>query len=168
MAAQAVAAGADIVNDVSGGALDPAMLPTVGPRSMTPLGPCQADSAPHQHLRSVGVPLTPQRQEPVFACAHMLLLTPLQVASLGVPYVLMHMRGDPQTMQSAQHTSYGCVWRDVGAELQGAAEAAMRAGIPAWNIITDPGASERVFRFCAPCAVGSDECAGCVANLDPG
>lgn len=92
VAADAVAAGANIVNDVSGGGLDDAMLPTV--------------------------------------------------ASLGVPYVLMHMRGDPTTMQSAQNTSYagtGGVWHGVAEELQAAAARAMSAGIPAWDIILDPG-----------------------------
>ncbi|KAL6758375.1 Dihydropteroate synthase-like protein [Haematococcus lacustris] len=89
VARQAVAAGADMVNDVSGGALDPRMLP--------------------------------------------------QVAELGVPLVLMHMRGDPGSMQQPQHTSYGCVWREVAQELQAAADRAMAAGIPAWNIILDPG-----------------------------
>jgi dihydropteroate synthase len=63
----------------------------------------------------------------------------MQVAELGVPYVLMHMRGTPQTMQRSEHTSYGSVWRDVGAELQAAAERAMAAGVPAWNLILDPG-----------------------------
>ncbi|RSK50875.1 dihydropteroate synthase [Hymenobacter rigui] len=54
VAAEAVAAGADILNDVSGGQLDADMLPTAG--------------------------------------------------RLGVPYILMHMRGTPQTM--TQLTQY--------------------------------------------------------------
>src|SRR4030095_4379465 len=49
VAKEAVAAGASIVNDVSAGSIDEALLPTV--------------------------------------------------AELNVPYVLMHMKGDPQTMQ---------------------------------------------------------------------
>lgn len=65
---------------------------------------------------------------------------PHQVAELGVPYVLMHMRGDPASMSRSDHTSYpGSVWRDVGSALQRAAEAAEAAGVPAWNIILDPG-----------------------------
>lgn len=91
VAKAAVSAGADIVNDVSGGTLDPAMLPLV--------------------------------------------------AELGVPYVLMHMRGggDLAVMQHPANTRYGCVWSEVGGELQAAADRAMLAGIPAWNIILDPG-----------------------------
>ncbi|GIL43483.1 hypothetical protein Vafri_947 [Volvox africanus] len=83
--------GANIINDVSGGAADSAMLRTV--------------------------------------------------AELGVPYILMHMRGDPATMTRPEHISYGTngVWRTVGAELQRSAEAAEAAGVPAWDIILDPG-----------------------------
>jgi len=54
VAAEAVAAGADILNDISGGNLDADMLPTAG--------------------------------------------------RLGMPYILMHMRGTPQTM--TQHAHY--------------------------------------------------------------
>lgn len=89
VAAAAVEAGADLVNDVTGGSLDPQMFSTV--------------------------------------------------ARLGVPYVLMHMRGTPQDMQSKEHTTYDCIWRQVGDSLRSSAEAAMAAGIPAWNIILDPG-----------------------------
>ncbi|GLI68762.1 hypothetical protein VaNZ11_013253, partial [Volvox africanus] len=83
--------GANVINDVSGGAADSAMRETV--------------------------------------------------AELGVPYILMHMRGDPATMTRPEHISYGTngVWRTVGTELQRSAEAAEAAGVPAWNIILDPG-----------------------------
>ncbi|RFP66861.1 dihydropteroate synthase [Hymenobacter lapidiphilus] len=54
VAVEAVAAGADVLNDISGGTLDADMLPTAG--------------------------------------------------RLGVPYILMHLRGTPQTM--TQHTHY--------------------------------------------------------------
>ena len=63
----------------------------------------------------------------------------MQVAELGVPYIMMHMRGDPGTMQSAENTAYEDVCADVGRELQAAADAAMRAGIEPWRIIPDPG-----------------------------
>eukprot|EP00967_Tisochrysis_lutea_P098643 scaffold145812_cov17-Tisochrysis_lutea.AAC.1 len=61
-----------------------------------------------------------------------------KVAALGVPYVLMHMRGDPTTMASPPHTLYACVWREVGLELQAALDRAVQAGIPAWSILLDP------------------------------
>jgi dihydropteroate synthase len=41
----------------------------------------------------------------------------MQVARLGVPYVLMHMRGTPQTMQLPEHLSYTDVCADVAAAL---------------------------------------------------
>jgi 2-amino-4-hydroxy-6-hydroxymethyldihydropteridine diphosphokinase / dihydropteroate synthase len=61
------------------------------------------------------------------------------VARLGVPYVMMHMRGDPETMQSARHTSYKNVIVDVARELRHGAERAMAAGIEPWRLILDPG-----------------------------
>ena len=65
----------------------------------------------------------------------------LQVADLGVSYMLMHMRGNPQTMAAKPHTEYGPegVAAAVGKELQAAAEAAVAAGIEPWRIIIDPG-----------------------------
>ena len=77
--------GADIVNDISGGALDSAMFGTV--------------------------------------------------ASLRVPYILMHMRGTPQTMQTL--TEYTDVTADVAAELSRPLETLRRMGVA--DIIVDPG-----------------------------
>ncbi len=87
VAQAAVAAGANLVNDVSGGTYDAAMLPTV--------------------------------------------------AQLGVPIVLMHLRGTPQTMQ--QLTDYDDVVDDIIHVLQARANAAIAAGITPDNIILDPG-----------------------------
>lgn len=74
------------------------------------------------------------------------------VARLGVPYVLMHMRGEPSTMQSAALTTYDDdggggvaalppppVVAGVGRELLARARAALAAGILPWNLILDPG-----------------------------
>ena len=62
-----------------------------------------------------------------------------QVAQLNVPYILMHMRGTPETMQ--QMTHYNDICLEVGHELQAQAEAAIQAGIQPWRIILDPGAA---------------------------
>jgi dihydropteroate synthase len=83
----AVGAGADIVNDVSGGMFDPSMLATV--------------------------------------------------AELGVPMVLMHMRGTPETMQSM--TEYDDVVTNVASSLKERSQAAESAGIQRWMQILDPG-----------------------------
>ena len=90
VAKAAIEAGADIVNDVSGGTYDTDMLSTV--------------------------------------------------AALGVPIILMHMRGNPKTMQS--HVNYD----DVGGVVEGVVKEllcrsvdAEAAGIPRWLQIIDPG-----------------------------
>ncbi|KAL9051100.1 MAG: hypothetical protein Q9162_006224 [Coniocarpon cinnabarinum] len=90
VARAAVEAGADIVNDVSGGTLDTAMLGTV--------------------------------------------------AELGCSVVLMHMRGDPSTMTSKEHTSYpDGLLATIGRELGARVDAAEAAGIRRWRIMLDPG-----------------------------
>lgn len=61
----------------------------------------------------------------------------MQVAQLNVPYILMHMRGTPQTMQ--QLTQYEDTCRDVGKEMQQQAQKAIDAGTEPWRIILDPG-----------------------------
>lgn len=75
---------------------------------------------------------------------------PLQVAELGVPYILMHMRGDPATMQSRENTSYDDICADVGRELQRAADAACSSGIEPWRLVLDPGRALQL--GAAPCA----------------
>lgn len=57
------------------------------------------------------------------------------VASLQVPYVLMHMQGTPQTMQQAPH--YGNVTREVLDFFSNKLAALRQAGIA--DIIIDPG-----------------------------
>ncbi len=80
--------GVDIINDVSGGTLDPGMFATV--------------------------------------------------AQLQVPYILMHMRGTPATMQQEQNCRYpGGVTADVVADLKQKARQLQELG--AKQIILDPG-----------------------------
>lgn len=59
------------------------------------------------------------------------------LAALGVPAVLMHMRGEPATMASL--ATYGDVVEEVRAELLERLHAAEAAGLPRWHIISDPG-----------------------------
>jgi dihydropteroate synthase len=87
VAQAAIQAGADIVNDVSGGKFDPQMLPTVG--------------------------------------------------RLGVPYILMHMRGTPATM--LQMTDYVDVVEEVYNFLQVQIDRAVECGIDRSQLIIDPG-----------------------------
>ena len=86
VAADALAAGATIVNDITAGR-DPRMLPLV--------------------------------------------------AEAGAGYVFMHMQGTPATMQANPH--YDDVVDEVGAFLAERREAAEAAGIPAGELMADPG-----------------------------
>lgn len=89
VAREALEAGADWINDVSGGRRDPAMLPLV--------------------------------------------------ADAGCPYVLMHSRGDSQTMDTC--TDYGDqgVVAGVLQELRLSTERALQAGLSRDQLIWDPG-----------------------------
>ncbi len=87
VAKAALEAGAVIVNDVSGGAFDPA-------------------------IRGV-------------------------VARAGAGYVIMHMRGTPETMRA--HAGYGDIGSEVRDELLEAAERAIEAGVRREAIVLDPG-----------------------------
>ena len=93
VAAASCAAGADVVNDVSGGTIDRTM-----------------------HARVANLP------------------RPL-------PYVAMHSRGDPSTMQLPENTRYasGDVCAEIASESALNAMRAVRAGIEPWRLWTDPG-----------------------------
>ena len=58
-------------------------------------------------------------------------------AEFRVPLVLMHMQGDPRTMQVAPH--YDDLPGEIRAVLQAAAAAAERQGVPRSMLIADPG-----------------------------
>lgn len=88
VAKAAILAGANIVNDVSGGTMDVDMLPTI--------------------------------------------------AELGCTVILMHMRGNPETMTTLTEYLSGVV-KGVGTELLECVSAAEKAGIRRWRIILDPG-----------------------------
>ncbi|QGZ88291.1 dihydropteroate synthase [Microcystis aeruginosa] len=87
VAAQGIAAGADLINDISGGTFDRLLLPTV--------------------------------------------------AKLAVPIILMHLRGNPQTMQSLTH--YDNLVKEIKEFLQDRVKEALQWGIARENIIIDPG-----------------------------
>lgn len=59
------------------------------------------------------------------------------VAALGVPYVLMHLRGTPRTMQTDPR--YDDVTAEVFASLAARIDAAVTAGIPRSHLVVDPG-----------------------------
>ena len=59
------------------------------------------------------------------------------IARLGVAVILMHMRGEPATMQ--QFAKYQDVTREVSAELTARRDQAIAAGIASDRILIDPG-----------------------------
>ncbi|HWH05754.1 MAG TPA: dihydropteroate synthase [Gaiellaceae bacterium] len=59
------------------------------------------------------------------------------VAEHGASICLMHMRGEPRTMQ--ENPTYGDVVEEVRDELLRRAEAAVRAGVDPARIVIDPG-----------------------------
>lgn len=87
VARAAVSAGADLVNDISGGSFDPDMFSVI--------------------------------------------------AELGVPIVIMHLRGTPQTMQ--QLTNYQDLMGEIYQFLESRIDAAVSAGVDRSKIIVDPG-----------------------------
>ncbi len=89
VAEAALAAGANIINDVSGGERDTRILETA--------------------------------------------------ARWGVPYICMHMRGDSKSMTKLATYKDDDVLQGVKVELETRVERALRAGVPRWNIIADPG-----------------------------
>ncbi|MFZ2493805.1 MAG: dihydropteroate synthase, partial [Thermoanaerobaculia bacterium] len=62
---------------------------------------------------------------------------PAIVASREVPVILMHMRGEPSTMQ--QHAVYDEVVADVARELTERSREAVAAGVKSDRILLDPG-----------------------------
>jgi len=62
---------------------------------------------------------------------------PAVVAKNGVPVILMHMRGEPSTMQ--RFTVYDDVVSDVGSELKSMIDDAVAAGVDRGKILIDPG-----------------------------
>ncbi|WP_204104448.1 MULTISPECIES: dihydropteroate synthase [Spirulina sp. CCY15215] len=87
VAKAAIAAGADIVNDISGGTFDEEMFPVV--------------------------------------------------AKLGIPYILMHLRGTPETMQTL--TDYDDVVGEISRFFAEQIEKAVKAGIARSHLMLDPG-----------------------------
>ncbi|HEV7766205.1 MAG TPA: dihydropteroate synthase [Thermoanaerobaculia bacterium] len=58
-------------------------------------------------------------------------------AQRGVPVILMHMRGEPRTMQ--ENPQYDDVVADVARELESWRDEALAAGVDAKNVFVDPG-----------------------------
>ncbi|KAI4089598.1 MAG: hypothetical protein LQ344_005313 [Seirophora lacunosa] len=60
------------------------------------------------------------------------------VADLGCTYIMGHMRGTPQTMNTLTSYPSGLI-PGIASELNQRVQAAMAAGVPRWRIVLDPG-----------------------------
>src|SRR3546814_11123931 len=58
-------------------------------------------------------------------------------AEIGAPVILMHMQGEPQTMQA--NTTYESAALDIYRYLAGRVEACVAAGIAPARVVVDPG-----------------------------
>ncbi|HEX2560742.1 dihydropteroate synthase [Phenylobacterium sp.] len=78
-------------------------------------------------------------------------------AELGCEVVLMHMQGEPRTMQAEPH--YDDVVREVADFLAGRADAAMAAGVAREKIWLDPGVGfgKHMIRHNLPLMAGLDQ-----------
>ena len=63
----------------------------------------------------------------------------MQVASSGAGYIMMHSRGNSQTMMSKEHCTYSDLYGDVSGELLHSIQAACNAGMHTWQLMLDPG-----------------------------
>ncbi|XP_047316462.1 folate synthesis bifunctional protein, mitochondrial-like [Impatiens glandulifera] len=61
------------------------------------------------------------------------------IADLQAPYIAMHMRGEPTTMQSLENLKYDNVCSEVGLELYDRIREAEISGVRSWNVMIDPG-----------------------------
>ncbi|KAJ3674329.1 hypothetical protein LUZ60_004945 [Juncus effusus] len=61
------------------------------------------------------------------------------VRDLNVPYVIMHMRGNPSTMQNCKNVEYQDLIKEIADELHERISDAESEEIPLWRIILDPG-----------------------------
>jgi dihydropteroate synthase len=140
-----VAAGADIL-DVGGESTRPGaeevpveeeldrVLPVI--EAVAPLGvPVSIDTRKAEVMRAA-VAAGAGMVNDVSALGHDPQALPA-AAELGVPVVLMHMRGTPETMQ--QRTQYTDVVSEVSEYLLERAAVCQEAGIPAGNLILDAG-----------------------------
>jgi dihydropteroate synthase len=139
-----VAQGADIL-DVGGESTRPGAPPVTAPEELDRILPVI------RGLVSTGVPVSVDTSKAVVAAAAIEAgasivndVTAMRdpdmaavVADSGAGIVLMHMQGEPRTMQ--QHPHYDDVVEDVAAELVAAAERALAAGVSRGAIVLDPG-----------------------------
>ena len=143
-ALQMMADGATVI-DIGGESTRPGATPVEIEEEIRRVVPVVAELAKHNVVISIDTSQPEVIREAVKAGAHIwndvrALTRPNALetaAELNIPIIIMHMRGEPTTMN--QLDQYQDVTQDVIAELQQRVEDALKAGVKAENIMIDPG-----------------------------
>lgn len=143
-ALQMIADGATVI-DIGGESTRPGASPVEIEEEIRRVVPVVAELAKYNVVISIDTSQPEVIREAVKAGAHIwndvrALTRPNALetaAELNIPIIIMHMRGEPTTMN--QLDQYQDVTQDVIAELQQRVEDALKAGVKAENIMIDPG-----------------------------
>ena len=143
-ALQMIADGATVV-DIGGESTRPGASPVTVEEEIRRVVPVVAELAKYDVVISIDTSQPEVIRVAVQACAHIwndvrALTRPnaLQTAAeLNIPVIIMHMRGEPTTMNNLDQ--YQNVTKEVIVELQQRVDDALRAGVKPENIMIDPG-----------------------------
>ena len=143
-ALQMIADGATVI-DIGGESTRPGALVVEVEEEIRRVIPVVEELAQHNVIISIDTSQPEVMRKAVQAGAHIwndvrALTRPnalITAAELDIPVIIMHMRGEPTTMNNLNQ--YSDVTRDVMGELQQRINAALAVGIKPENIMIDPG-----------------------------
>lgn len=143
-ALQMIADGATVI-DIGGESTRPGALVVEVEEEIRRVVPVVEELAQHNVIISIDTSQPEVMRKAVQAGAHIwndvrALTRPnalITAAELDIPVIIMHMRGEPTTMNNLNQ--YSDVTRDVMGELQQRINAALAVGIKPENIMIDPG-----------------------------
>lgn len=143
-ALQMIADGATVI-DIGGESTRPGALVVEVEEEIRRVVPVVEELAQHNVIISIDTSQPEVMRKAVQAGAHIwndvrALTRPnalITAAELDIPVIIMHMRGEPTTMNNLNQ--YSDVTQDVMGELQHRINAALAVGIKPENIIIDPG-----------------------------
>lgn len=143
-ALQMIADGATVI-DIGGESTRPGALVVEVEEEIRRVVPVVEELAQHNVIISIDTSQPEVMRKAVQAGAHIwndvrALIRPnalITAAELDIPVIIMHMRGEPTTMNNLNQ--YSDVTQDVMGELQHRINAALAVGIKPENIMIDPG-----------------------------
>ena len=143
-ALQMIADGATVI-DIGGESTRPGALVVEVEEEIRRVVPVVEELAQHNVIISIDTSQPEVMRKAVQAGAHIwndvrALTRPnalITAAELDIPVIIMHMRGEPTTMNNLNQ--YSDVTQDVMGELQHRINAALAVGIKSENIMIDPG-----------------------------